>query len=80
MTMKMNHNMHESLTMKMNHNMHESLTMKMNPHMLLQVAPVVDASSSQSRIDVLGILMSAVLLLTGLQWLSLKAREMLPVS
>jgi hypothetical protein len=34
----------------------------------------VDASSSQSRADVLGIVMSAVLLLTGLQWLSLKAR------
>jgi hypothetical protein len=44
------------------------------------VAPVVDASSSQSRIDVLGIFMSAVLLLTGLQWLSLKPREMQPVS
>jgi hypothetical protein len=39
-----------------------------------QIAPVVDASSSQSRADVLGIVMSAVLLLTGLQWLSLKAR------
>jgi hypothetical protein len=39
-----------------------------------QIAPVVDASSSQSRTDVLGIAMSAVLLLTGLQWLSLKAR------
>lgn len=38
------------------------------------IAPVVDASSSQSRADVLGIVMSAVLLLTGLQWLSLKAR------
>lgn len=39
-----------------------------------QIAPVVDASSSQSRADVLGIITSAVLLLTGLQWLSLKAR------
>ncbi|KAI8475323.1 MAG: CGLD23 protein required for cyt b6 assembly [Monoraphidium minutum] len=38
------------------------------------IAPVVDASSSQSRADVLGIAMSAVLLLTGLQWLSLKPR------
>jgi hypothetical protein len=36
------------------------------------IAPVVDASSSQSRADVLGIVLSAVLLLTGLQWLSLK--------
>lgn len=53
------------------------------PHTFLpppaQVAPVVDASSGQSRADVLGIFMSAVLLLTGLQWLSLKPREMQPV-
>jgi hypothetical protein len=40
---------------------------------------VVDASSSASRVDVLIIFMSAVLLLTGLQWLSLKPREMTPV-
>ncbi|KAJ9526942.1 hypothetical protein QJQ45_025343 [Haematococcus lacustris] len=39
-----------------------------------QIAPVVDASSSQSRADVLAIIMSAVLLLTGLQWLSLKPK------
>lgn len=39
------------------------------------IAPVVDASSSQSRADVLGIVLSAVLLLTGLQWLALKPRE-----
>ena len=38
------------------------------------IAPVVDAGSSQSRVDVLVIFMSAVLVLTGLQWLSLKAR------
>lgn len=38
------------------------------------IAPVVDAGSSQSRVDVLVIFMSAVLILTGLQWLSLKAR------
>eukprot|EP00878_Enallax_costatus_P009874 GHUV01010311.1.p1 GENE.GHUV01010311.1~~GHUV01010311.1.p1 ORF type:complete len:311 (+),score=99.09 GHUV01010311.1:286-1218(+) len=38
------------------------------------IAPVVDASSSQSRADVLGILLSAVLLLTGLQWLALKPK------
>lgn len=39
-----------------------------------QVAPVVDASSSQSRTDVLVILLSAVLLLTGLQWLALQPK------
>ncbi len=39
------------------------------------IAPIVDASSSQSRADVLGIVLSAALLLTGLQWLSLKPRE-----
>ncbi|KAL0032202.1 hypothetical protein WJX77_010710 [Trebouxia sp. C0004] len=38
------------------------------------VAPVVDASSSQSRADVLVILLSAVLLLTGLQWLALRPK------
>ena len=38
------------------------------------IAPVVDAGSSQSRVDVLVIFCSAVLILTGLQWLSLKAR------
>ncbi|KAF5838919.1 hypothetical protein DUNSADRAFT_2010, partial [Dunaliella salina] len=43
------------------------------------IAPVVDASSSQSRTDVIGIFLSAVLLLTGLQWLSLKPRTQLPV-
>lgn len=40
------------------------------------IAPVVDASSSQSRADVLGIVLSAVLLLTGLQWLALQPRKM----
>ncbi|KAG2501771.1 hypothetical protein HYH03_000271 [Edaphochlamys debaryana] len=43
------------------------------------IAPVVDASSSQSRADVLGIVLSAVLLLTGLQWLALKPREIAAV-
>ncbi|PNH03732.1 hypothetical protein TSOC_010182 [Tetrabaena socialis] len=43
------------------------------------IAPVVDASSSQSRADVLGIVLSAVLLLTGLQWLALKQREVAAV-
>ena len=42
--------------------------------MAVQVAPVVDASSSQSRADVLVILLSAVLLLTGLQWLALRPK------
>jgi Cofactor assembly of complex C subunit B, CCB2/CCB4 len=41
----------------------------------VQVAPVVDASSSQSRSDVLVILLSAVLVLTGLQWLALVPRQ-----
>jgi hypothetical protein len=41
---------------------------------------ILDASSSLSRADVLGIIMSAVLLLTGLQWLSLKPRVIQPVS
>lgn len=40
-----------------------------------QIAPVVSAGSSQSRADVLVIVMSAVLVLTGLQWLSLKPKE-----
>ena len=40
----------------------------------VQVAPVVDASSSQSRTDVLVILLSAVLLLTGLQWLAVRPK------
>lgn len=39
-----------------------------------QIAPIVDAGSSQSRADVLGIMLSAVLLLTGLQWLALKPK------
>ena len=47
---------------------------------LTQVAPVVDASSSQSRSDVVVIVLSAVLLLTGLQWLALKPRVVPPVS
>jgi Cofactor assembly of complex C subunit B, CCB2/CCB4 len=40
----------------------------------VQVAPVVSASSSQSRADVLLIVMSAILALTGLNWLSLKSK------
>lgn len=46
----------------------------------LQIAPIVDAGSSQSRADVLGILLSAVLLLTGLQWLALKPKVVDAVS
>ena len=45
----------------------------------LQIAPVVDASSAQSRADVVLIAMSAVLLLTGLQWAALTPREAEPV-
>lgn len=41
----------------------------------LQVAPVADASSAQSRADVALIGMAAVLGLTGLQWLALAPRE-----
>jgi len=41
---------------------------------LLQIAPVVDASSAQSRADVLAIGLSAVVLLIGLQWISLTPR------
>jgi hypothetical protein len=40
----------------------------------VQVAPIVSANSAQSRADVLVIVLSASLLLTGLQWLSLKPR------
>lgn len=36
---------------------------------------MVSAGSAQSRADVAVIVMSAVLLLTGLQWLSLKPKE-----
>jgi hypothetical protein len=39
----------------------------------------VDASSAQSRADVVLIAMSAVLLLTGLQWAALTPREAEPV-
>ena len=46
----------------------------------LQVAPVVDASSPQSRADVVVILLSAVLTQTGLQWFSLRPVEKEPVS
>ena len=42
--------------------------------MLVQIAPVVDASSAQSRADVLAIGLSAVVLLIGLQWISLTPR------
>ena len=42
---------------------------------LLQIASVVDASSAQSRADVLAIGLSAVALLTGLQWVSLTPRK-----
>ena len=41
----------------------------------MQIAPVVDASSAQSRADVLTIGLSAVVLLTGLQWVSLQPQK-----
>ena len=47
----------------------------LHPSYLPQIAPVVSAGSSQSRADVLVIVMSAVLLLTGLQWLTLKPKD-----
>lgn len=39
------------------------------------VAPVVEAGSSQSRVDVLVIAIAATLALTGFQWLALKPAE-----
>ena len=45
----------------------------------MQIAPVVDASSSQSRADVLVIGLSAVLVLTGLQWLSVRPKPLTSV-
>jgi hypothetical protein len=47
--------------------------------LVLQVAPVADASSSQSRADVVVIGLSAVLVLTGLQWLSLRPKPLVAV-
>lgn len=40
---------------------------------------IVDAGSSQSRVDVLVILLAATLALTGFQWLALKPVKRLPV-
>lgn len=37
-------------------------------------APVADASSAQSRADVLGLVMAATLILTGFTWIALKPR------
>ena len=58
------------------HSMHSFASLSLQARLVLymQVAPVVDASSSQSRTDVLVILLSAVLLLTGLQWLALRPK------
>ncbi|KAK9909222.1 hypothetical protein WJX75_009014 [Coccomyxa subellipsoidea] len=47
--------------------------------LLSGIAPVVDASSAQSRADVLVIGLSAVLVLTGLQWVSLKPKPLTAV-
>ena len=44
----------------------------------MQIEPALLAASSQSRSDVVAIFLSAVLCLTGLQWLSLKPKP--PVS
>lgn len=40
----------------------------------MQIEPALLAASSQSRADVVAILLSAVLCLTGLQWLALKPK------
>jgi hypothetical protein len=50
------------------------LALLMN-RLLSGVAPVVDAGSSQSRVDVLVIGMAGTLALTGFQWLALKPVE-----
>lgn len=44
-----------------------------------QVAPVIDAGSGQSRADVICVLCSAVLVLTGLNWLQLAPKDPLEV-
>ena len=48
-------------------------------HPLSQVAPTIAAGSAQSRADVVAILLSAVLVLTGLQWLTLAPKTPEPV-
>ncbi len=45
----------------------------------MQIAPVADAGSAQSRADVLLIGMCGVLVLTGLQWLALAPKQAEPV-
>lgn len=52
---------------------------KADSFLWIQIAPVVDASSAQSRADVLVIGLSAVLVLTGLQWVSLKPKPLTAV-
>ena len=46
---------------------------------LSQVAPTIAAGSAQSRADVVASLLSAVLVLTGLQWLTLAPKTPEPV-
>lgn len=46
---------------------------------LSKVAPVMDASSPQSRVDILIIGLAACLALSGFQWLSVKPAVRMPV-
>ncbi|KAH7443202.1 hypothetical protein KP509_02G025500 [Ceratopteris richardii] len=43
------------------------------------IPPVADASSAQSRADVVALLLAATVVLTGLVWLSVKPRKPIPV-
>ncbi|MCO5594129.1 hypothetical protein L7F22_048150 [Adiantum nelumboides] len=43
------------------------------------IAPVADARSAQSRADVIAVVLSATLVLTGLVWISIKPKKLIPV-
>eukprot|EP00250_Pteridium_aquilinum_P003101 c13432_g1_i1 orf=300-1220(-) len=43
------------------------------------IAPVADASSAQSRADVIALVLAATVVLTGLVWISVKPRKLIPV-
>lgn len=43
------------------------------------IAPVADASSAQSRADVIALVLAATLVLTGLVWISVKPRKLVSV-
>ncbi|KAI5068247.1 hypothetical protein GOP47_0016592 [Adiantum capillus-veneris] len=43
------------------------------------IAPVVDASSAQSRGDIIAVVLSATLVLTGLVWISVKPKKLIHV-